>query len=312
MATTETKTKLDDGFEVYTKTWKATGQEKARILFLHGFTDHCNNYNDVFNHLASRGITVRGFDQRGWGKSVTTKSQRGQTGPTSRVHADISFMLRKLLSDGSTPVFILGHSMGGAESLTYSSEDPDQLLKQVRGTVASAPLIALHPSTRPFSISVLLGRLAAWVMPNFQLVNHLDKSFLSHDDKMNQAYVDDPLNHDTGTLEGMAGMLDRAADLDSGKILLQDGKHQGGQTRVVVLHGDGDQGNEFDASKRFVERIPVKDKEFFAMPGLYHNSECHQSRTRINLSLTFYHSALGTGKGRIHQQNRRLDPSTQW
>ncbi|KAF2154553.1 alpha/beta-hydrolase [Myriangium duriaei CBS 260.36] len=273
---TEGTSKLDDGFEVYTKTWKAS-PEQARVLFLHGFSDQCNNYEDLFPYLASRGITIYGFDQRGWGRSVPTKAHRGLTGPTERVLADVSCMLKPIISDASasTPVFLMGHSMGGAEALTYSSLDPDHLLHRIRGTVVLAPLIALHPSTRPYGITVALGRIAAKLMPRFQMVNHLDASFLSHNEEKNKQWLDDELNHDTGTLEGMGGMLDRGAALEEGQYRLEEGKHEGGKTRILVVHGNADRINEYSVSKKWTEQYcAAQDKRFWELDGWYHNLHC--------------------------------------
>ena len=57
--------KTDDGVELYTKTWKVSGDAaKARMLFVHGFSDHCNNYPVLFDHLANQGVDVYAFDQR--------------------------------------------------------------------------------------------------------------------------------------------------------------------------------------------------------------------------------------------------------
>jgi hypothetical protein len=57
--------KTDDGVELYTKTWKVSGDAaKARMLFVHGFSDHCNNYPVFFDHLANQGIDIYAFDQR--------------------------------------------------------------------------------------------------------------------------------------------------------------------------------------------------------------------------------------------------------
>lgn len=88
----------DDGQKLYTKTWKVMsntiieskhmltlyqtdGPAKARIVFVHGFSDHCNiappfesrtpanacsgnTYDNLFPALASNGIEVYAFDQR--------------------------------------------------------------------------------------------------------------------------------------------------------------------------------------------------------------------------------------------------------
>ncbi|PNS20462.1 hypothetical protein CAC42_5912 [Sphaceloma murrayae] len=271
MATeTEGKHTLPDGFEVYTKTWKAS-PESARVLFLHGFSDHCNNYADLMPYLASRGISVHSFDQRGWGRSVPSPSHRGLTGPTTTVMSDITSLLQPLVSPPSTPVFLMGHSMGGAEALFYSSTDPDKLLSRLRGTVALAPLIALHPSTRPNLLTVFLGRIAGRLLPSAKMVNKLDPSFLSRDPEKNAEWVADDLCHDTGTLEGLAGMLDRGALLEKGQVVLGPGLHEGGRTRVLVAHGTGDKINAVEGSREWVERSSAEDKRFWELDGWYHN-----------------------------------------
>lgn len=196
----------------------------------------------------------------------------GLTGPTSLVLADITSMLKTLLPSAA-PVFLMGHSMGGAETLYYAARGPRETLAQVRGFIASSPLIALHPRTKPWRITVVLGRMAGKLLPRRQLVNPLDARWLSHDDPLNQAFADDPLNHDTGTLEGLAGMLDRGEALDTGHVVVEDGVGEGGVTRLLVTHGTEDYINDFQGSKGFVERCAVKDKELKAYEGLYHNSK---------------------------------------
>ncbi|GAM86178.1 hypothetical protein ANO11243_041890 [Dothideomycetidae sp. 11243] len=270
---TEGKVTLDDGAEVYTKTWKAA-PEQARVLFIHGFSDHCGNYEMVHPYLASRGISVHGFDQRGFGRSVKSKAERGMTGTTDRVLADITCMLRSILSDtsSSAPLFVYGHSMGGAETLTYASLDPDNLVNRIRGFVVQAPLIALAPETRPYAITKIIGRVVARVLPHHQMVNPLEPSNLSRNEEDNKRWRDDPLNHDTGTLEGLGDMLDRGEALESGQYRLAEGKNEGGKTRILLIHGTADKINEFAASKRWMEKsCDAKDKKFWQLDGWYHN-----------------------------------------
>lgn len=167
----------------------------------------------------------------------------------------------------------MGHSMGGAETLFYASRGPPEILSQIRGFIASAPLVALHPDTKPWHITVVLGRLAGKLLPKRQLVNRLDSKWLSHDEELNKQWEADELNHDTGTLEGLAGMLDRAAELDGGRVLVNEGVGEGGKTRLLVTHGTDDHINDFEASKRFVERCRVGDKTLLPYEGLYHNGK---------------------------------------
>ena len=121
----------------------------------------------------------------------------------------------------------------------------------------------------------MVGRLGAMLLPNYQMVNKLEPKWLSRDPEVNRAFVDDELCHDTGTLEGLAGMLDRTADLMSGKVKLEDsrdGKPEG-DVRVWVGHGTEDRVTSFEASKRWVDQLKVKDKEFKAYDGWYHKCE---------------------------------------
>lgn len=164
--------------------------------------------------------------------------------------------------------------MGGAETLYYASLGPSSLLSQIRGFIASAPLIGLHPDTRPFKATVYAGRLAGRLLPKFQLVNKLDSKWLSRDPEQNKLWEQDELCHDTGTLEGLAGMLDRGLQLESFKVLPKDNAGEGGKTRLLVLHGTGDHVNAYDATKDYVDRCAgLSDVELKSYDGWYHNSK---------------------------------------
>jgi len=171
------------------------------------------------------------------------------------------------------PLFIMGHSMGGAEILHYASTGPSEILSQIRGFISSAPLIALHPSTRPFRATVLAGRLAGRVLPKFQLVQKLEPKWLSRDPEQNKLWEQDELCHDTGTLEGLAGMLDRGIQLESFKVMPKDSAGEGGKIRLLALHGTGDHVNDFAATKAYVEKSELSDKELRTYDGWYHNSK---------------------------------------
>lgn len=189
--------------------------------------------------------------------------------------ADITCMLKTLVNDttATTPIFLMGHSMGGGEVLYYTATGPRDIVSRIRGVIASGPLIALHPTVKPWRTTVAAGRIAGKLLPHFHLVQKLPKELQSHDSERNQAWADDELCHDTGTLEGLAGMLDRTRSLECGEqMTLQDGLHEGGVTRLLVVHGESDEINSLKASEEYVARAKVVDKEMCVQPGMKHCS----------------------------------------
>lgn len=236
-----------------------------------------NTYTDLFNPLTTRNIEVHAWDQRGWGLSVQAPKQKGLTGPTSLVISDIDSVITSVITttSDSIPLFLMGHSMGGGETLTFAAVGPPATRKHIRGYLAESPLIALAPATRPWAITEISGRMAAKVLPHFHMVNALNPALLSRDAAVGKEFAEDPLCHDTGTLEGLEGMLDRGKNLDEdggGVVVGEDVRGQG-ETGVWVAHGSGDGIVDFDASRRWVERCAVQDKEFKGYEGWYHRRE---------------------------------------
>lgn len=160
--------------------------------------------------------------------------------------------------------------MGGAEVLVYIAEGPKDVTSRIRGYLMEAPFLAFHTDTKPSALTVFFGRLAGRLFPHRQMVFPLDEKLLSRDPQVQRDFVEDKLCHDTGTLEGLAGNLDRAADIDSGKIVIPEGRGEGGKTRVWLSHGTKDGVCDYQATERLYGRLGVKDKELKVYDGWYH------------------------------------------
>ncbi|KAF2275857.1 alpha/beta-hydrolase [Westerdykella ornata] len=270
MSTEEGWHTVEDGQKLYTKTWKANGPAKARVVFIHGFSDHCNTYIKFFDALASHGIEIYTFDQRGWGRSVTKPSERGLTGPTTRVLDDITSFMKTVIPS-PIPLFLVGHSMGGGEVLYYAARGPSEIRKHIRGYMLISPFVDFSPASKPSIITVVLGRMVGKLFPKRQMKSHLDVKLVSRDPEVCKAFETDELCHNMGTLEGLAGMLDRTMELASGKIKIPDDAGEGGVTRIWIAHGDEDGITDYYASKRFAETcVTAKDKDFKSYEGHFH------------------------------------------
>ena len=163
-------------------------------------------------------------------------------------------------------MFLMGHSMGGAQVLQYAARGPIEVRRQLRGYLAESPFIAFHRDGQPPRLKVLAGRVAARFLPRQQLVQKLDAKAMSRDPSVCEAYAKDGLCHDTGTLEGLAGLLRRAEELDNGEITIEDGEG----VKIWVGHGTGDRVCSFEATESLMARLPVKDKKFKIYDGWFH------------------------------------------
>ncbi|KIX98856.1 uncharacterized protein Z520_05317 [Fonsecaea multimorphosa CBS 102226] len=281
MDTIEGEFATKDGTKLYTKTWKPRNDAvQAVLIFLHGFSDHINAYYDLFPALSSSpfNIAVYGFDQRGWGRSCHKPADNGNTGPTATVLSDLHDFVLHVASLPETqgkPLFLMGHSMGGGEALCYmlSTSSDFSNRPSFSGLLLEAPYVEMHPSNQPSYLKVQAGKLAAILLPRTQLKNKLNAAYLSRSEKVCQDWVNDPLCHDTGTLEGLKGLLQREAELSH----LSHGRTVHGYTSKVPCpiwfsFGTGDKILSHLAAKQLfnVLEAPNKDKTFKAYPDAYH------------------------------------------
>ena len=274
-----------DGLKLYTKTWKPNDSVKARLVFLHGFSDHCNWYPELFPALAQQGIKVYSFDQRGWGRSVHEPKHRGNTGPNEQVMQDITTFIKSLPeSESDIPLFLMGHSMGGGETMIYAATGPSEVVGRIRGFLLESPLIGLTSALKPWKTTLVLGRLASKISPHSTMLRKLDPSSMSRDPAVCKAWLDDPLNHDTATLEGLNAIQGRTTDLEEGRVVVKDGLGEGGKTRLWVGHGTADTACDFGVCKKWFDSLDVQDKEFRTYDGWYHKLHSEPGEDQVTFA----------------------------
>ena len=164
-------------------------------------------------------------------------------------------------------MFVAGHSMGGGEVLTLASGPTyKDLMGSIRGWLLESPFIAFPKGYEPSFLTVFFGRLAGKMLPHRQLASGLPPENLTRDPAVITSIKDDKLLHGMGTLEGLAGLLDRTAALNEGKVKLNEGVKS-----LWIGHGTQDKGTSYEASKKwFDEQDTVHDKEFKTYEGWSH------------------------------------------
>ena len=177
-----------DGTHLVVVDWPLDrGPVRGVVLIVHGLGEHAWRYDHVATRLNEWGFVVRGYDQYGHGESM---GQRGALPSADRLLLDLAEVVdesRARMND-STPLIILGHSLGGLVAGRFVSLQ----CRPIQALVMSSP--ALDPGLGVLQkiLLAILPRLA----PNLRVGNGLDPTFISHDPAVVAAYKADPLVHD--------------------------------------------------------------------------------------------------------------------
>ncbi len=178
-----------DGDNVVIQDWPLAQGTPLRgvVIIVHGLGEHAGRYDHVAEKLNSWGFAVRGYDQCGHGESG---GARGGMPTDTRLLDDLADIIdsTRARMDKSTPLILLGHSMGGLVAGRFVSLG----IRPVDALVMSSP--ALNPGLSAFQ--KLLVAVLPKMVPNLRVGNGLNPTFLSHDPQVVATYLADPLVHD--------------------------------------------------------------------------------------------------------------------
>jgi acylglycerol lipase len=192
---------MQDGYELPVTLWKPQGEPEAIILALHGFNDYRNAFAAAGDFLASHGVLVVAYDQRGFGETA----QRGIWPGGERLAGD-AVTLSRLLCEKypQQPLYLLGVSMGGAVVLDAL---PDTLC--VDGVILAAPAV-WGWQTMPWWQSSLLWTMAH-VVPGLTLTGEGLEIMPSDNIEMLRALGRDPLVIKETRVDAIYGLTDLMA-----------------------------------------------------------------------------------------------------
>ncbi|XP_008826783.1 monoglyceride lipase isoform X1 [Nannospalax galili] len=174
-----------DGQYLFCRYWKPSGTPKALIFVSHGAGEHCGRYDELAQMLRGLNLLVFAHDHVGHGQSEGERM----------VVSDFQVFVRDVLQHVDTvqkdhpglPVFLLGHSMGGAISILAAAERPAHFA----GMVLISPLVVANPESAT-TFKVLAAKVLNLVLPNMSL-GPIDSSVLSRNKSEVDLYDSDPL-----------------------------------------------------------------------------------------------------------------------
>jgi acylglycerol lipase len=248
------------GVELYWQRW-APSASRATVVIAHGVSEHSGRYGWTAEQLAARGYATWALDHRGHGRS---RGARAYIDRMDNAVADLDQLVDMAGQGG--PLFLLGHSMGGAVALSYTARHQEKL----DGLILSAPLAALEAAS---PVERVAAHVLSVITPKLGVVG-IDSSKVSRDPEVVRDYDSDPLNHH-GKLPArtvhelsvaIAGFPDAVARM---------------RLPMLVMHGTGDALVPPLATDMIEERAGAEDITVIRYDGLYHELLNEPERDRV-------------------------------
>ncbi len=228
---------------------------KGAVLIVHGVSEHSGRYQHVMRYLQDHGWTVYSYDQRGHGLS---KGERGFIRRFDDLLDDLDLaMVRINERERGKPLFLLGHSMGGAVVLQYLLSRRPSL----SGVILSGPAIRVPDNVSP-GLRRIAGVISA-LMPRRAMIERGDGSDISRDPAAVKAYREDPLVYQGKMLVRTAAEILQATQ--SIQSRLDEINYP-----ILILHGGADTVTDPAGSHKLYEDAVTHDKTLKIYDGFFH------------------------------------------
>jgi alpha-beta hydrolase superfamily lysophospholipase len=239
---------------LYWQSWQPTTTRKRGVLVvMHGLKDHSARYADFAHTLNQAGYAVYAFDMRGHGESA---GDRVGVLLFDDYVMDLDVFLHRVMSDErDIPIFVFGHSMGGA----IATLEEIEYHPAINGLILSGA--ALEPGVSNARIG--LTRFTASIDPDLAAFN-LDLEKFSRDPAVVEAAKHDPLVYQNSATVHMATKLIEGIQ----KI---DANMERVDVPILILHGKADQVTPPSGSQALYARASSKDKSLQLYGKMFHD-----------------------------------------
>ncbi len=292
---TKTSFTASDGKQIGYYTWIPRGIVRGVVQIVHGMAEHAARYDHFAVKLRSQGIAVYACDLRGHGSTIETPEETGYFGQEngwSRVTEDL-YEFTQLIK-GEYPdkhIFLFGHSMGSFLSRTLMIDHGSAYDGVILSGTASSP--GFMGTIGKFIAHIAVGKDGGKV-PNKMLdtmsfgsynkafkPNRTKFDWLSRDENMVDAYVEDPLCGFIATskfYEDLLTGLLYVNDIENVKQIPDD-------LSVMLLSGAmdpvGKKGSGVKIVYKQLKAAGLKDVEIYLIPDARHEVLNETNRNEI-------------------------------
>ena len=233
--------------------WPVDNQ-KATVVIVHGLGEHSGRYTPLVQALNAAGYGAASLDLPGHGVSA---GKRGHIDDFVDFHAPVLALtldLRRQQPD--TPIFILGHSMGGL-IVSHMMPDHQDLFD---GILLSGA--AIKSPQQPPDWQIGLTGLIAKVAPTLGLIK-LDIKGLCRDERVVEQYLQDPLvNRDKLSARFICEMFNAMQETRANASAIS--------RPIIIMHGGDDVITDPSGSQLLFDTVSSTDKSLQIYPGFYH------------------------------------------
>ncbi|WP_025603075.1 alpha/beta hydrolase [Burkholderia sp. WSM2230] len=266
-----------DGLELPLYRWPTKDSPRATIVLIHGLAEHAGRYSPLAARLNAAGIELLAIDLRGHGLAP---GKRAYVDRFDDYLLDAHALLDAAAqSEAPThaPLFLMGHSMGGAVAALHTIEraggagqQPDSRAK-LSGLILSSP--ALAPGRDVPGWMLKLSQVISRLWPTFPAMK-IDPALLSRVQSVVDANRSDPLVHH-GPIPARTGaeLLLAMARIGRGRAGLR--------LPLLVYHGTADKLTEPEGSRAFGQHAGSPDKTLRLYEGSYHETMNDLDRDRV-------------------------------
>nr|WP_244111728.1 alpha/beta hydrolase [Burkholderia gladioli] len=240
---------------------------RATVALLHGLAEHARRYDALAARLAAAGIELVAIDLRGHGCSPGRRTWVDRFDQyLDDADALVSFARRE-----GVPLFLMGHSMGGAIAALYAIERAPARGQPLAGLVLSSPALAPGRDVPRWMLAASRFMSRAW--PRFPALK-IDAALLSRDPEVVAANRADPLvQHGAVPARTGAEILVAMERIARGRASLA--------LPTLIYHGTADKLTEPEGSREFGAQAGPADKTLTLYAGNYHETMNDLERERV-------------------------------